>query len=105
MLGGGDGEAFLTFILAMLQPVTELLWKPRVQGSGRSRLEAARPDIIRRGRRAVWLPVKAGPGTLGFTDAPDRSFQNPTQLRTHLLRAWPPVSSSEMGTAPPARLR
>lgn len=104
MLGGGDGEAFLTFTLATLQPVTELLWKPRVQGSGCSRLEVARPDIIR-GRRAVWLPMKAGPGTLGFTDAPDRSFQNPTQLRTHLLRAWPPVSSSEMGTAPAARLR
>lgn len=44
MLGGGDGEAFLTFILAMLQPVTELPWKPRVQGGGHCRLEAARPD-------------------------------------------------------------
>lgn len=87
VLGGGDGEAFLIFILAMLQPITELLWKPRVQGSGCCRLEAASPDIIRRGRRAVWLPMKAGPGTLGFTDALDRSFLNPTQLRTHLLWA------------------
>lgn len=51
----------MAFILAVLQPVTELLWKPRVQGSGCCCLKAACPDISR-GRRAVWLPTNAGRG-------------------------------------------
>lgn len=101
MWGGGGGEAFLAFILAVLQPVTELLWKPRVQGSGCCCLKAACPDISR-GRRAVWLPMNAGLGTLGFTDTPDGSFLSPTHLHTHSLQARPPISSSEMDTAPPA---
>ena len=94
----------MAFILAVLQPVTELLWKPRVLGSGCCCPKAAHPDLSR-GHRAVWLPMNAGSVTLGFTDISDRSFLNPTQLHTHSLWARPPISSSEMDTVPPAGWR
>lgn len=52
----GVGEAFLAFILAVLQPVTELLWKPRVQGSGCCCLEKAACQTLAGAQRLFGCP-------------------------------------------------